>query len=172
MAKWFRWVESKFGRDARTYPSGYNRGIWQVDDIGFKDTQNTNSHPGLSPFSTRRLFSREATFSFVGIAFADVISDADKGKSRFARKMSLSEKRVLRKAYDLIQRDLAIDWTKVRDTVGLAQTVVFWDSDEVVLPQLTSSFTILTSVEGQVQPLFTEGTLERVVILGFRLRSM
>ena len=36
----------------------------------------------LSPFSTRRLFSREATFSFVGIAFADVISDADKGKSR------------------------------------------------------------------------------------------
>ena len=45
-----------------------------------------------SPFSTRRLFSREATFSFVGIAFADVISDADKGKSRFARKKSPSGK--------------------------------------------------------------------------------
>ena len=27
--------------------SGYNGGIWQVDAIGFKDTQNTNSHPGL-----------------------------------------------------------------------------------------------------------------------------
>ena len=47
----------------------------------------------LSPFSTRRLFSREATFSFVGIAFADVISDADTGKSRFARKKSPSGKR-------------------------------------------------------------------------------
>ena len=49
----------------------------------------------LSPFSTRRLFSREATFSFVGIAFADVISDADKGKSRFARKKSPNGKRAL-----------------------------------------------------------------------------
>ena len=49
----------------------------------------------LSPFSTRRRFSREATFSFVGIAFADVMSDADKGKSRFARKKSRSEKRAL-----------------------------------------------------------------------------
>ena len=49
----------------------------------------------LSPFSTRRLFSREATFSFVGIAFADVISDADKRKSRFARKKSPSGKRAL-----------------------------------------------------------------------------
>ena len=49
----------------------------------------------LSPFSTRRLFSREATFSFVGVAFADVISDADKGKSRFARKKSPSGKRAL-----------------------------------------------------------------------------
>ena len=38
-------------------------------------------------------FSREATLSFVGIAFADVISDADKGKSRFARKKSPSGKR-------------------------------------------------------------------------------
>ena len=49
----------------------------------------------LSPFSTGRLFSREATFSFVGIAFADVISDADKGKSRFARKKLPSGKRAL-----------------------------------------------------------------------------
>ena len=53
----------------------------------------------LSPFSTRRLFSREATFSFVGIAFADVISDADKGKSRFARKKSRSGKRALRRFF-------------------------------------------------------------------------
>ena len=52
--------------------------------------------PILSQFSTRRFYWREATFSFVGIAFADVISDADKGKSRFARKKSPSGKRALR----------------------------------------------------------------------------
>ena len=54
---------------------------------------------GLSPFSTRRLFSREATFSFVDIAFADVISDADIGKSRFARKKLPSGKRALGAVY-------------------------------------------------------------------------
>ena len=56
-------------------------------------------------FSTRRLFSREATFSFVGIAFADVISDADKGKSRYARKKLPSGKRALGavKTRDLVQ---------------------------------------------------------------------
>ena len=53
-------------------------------------------HYKLSPFSTRRIRSREATFSFVGVAFADVISDADKGKSRFARKKSPSGERALR----------------------------------------------------------------------------
>ena len=53
----------------------------------------------LSPFSTRRPFSREATFSFVGIAFVDVISDADKGKSRFARKKSPSGKRALQSTF-------------------------------------------------------------------------
>ena len=54
----------------------------------------------LSPFSTRRLFSREATFSFVGIAFADVITNADKGKSLFARKKSPSGKRALVRVSD------------------------------------------------------------------------
>ena len=55
----------------------------------------TEENLALSPFSTRRLFSREATFSFVGIAFADVINDADKGKSHFARKKSPSGKGAL-----------------------------------------------------------------------------
>ena len=49
----------------------------------------------LSPFSTRRLFSREATFSFVGVAYGISKCDADKGKSGFARKKSPSGKRAL-----------------------------------------------------------------------------
>ena len=52
-----------------------------------------------------RLFSREATFSFVGFAFADVISDADKGKSRFARKKSPSGKRALDPVYTMPVRN-------------------------------------------------------------------
>ena len=41
------WVESKDGTDAGTYRQGYHGGIWQVDMIGFQDTQDTASHPGL-----------------------------------------------------------------------------------------------------------------------------
>ena len=40
-------VESDDGRNPRTYRQGYHGGIWQVDLIGFQDTQDTNSHPGL-----------------------------------------------------------------------------------------------------------------------------
>ena len=38
------YVESKDGTDRRTYRSGYHGGIWQVDDTGFFDTQDTVSH--------------------------------------------------------------------------------------------------------------------------------
>ena len=41
------WVESKDGTDSRTYRQGYHGGIWQVDISGFRDTQDTTSHPGL-----------------------------------------------------------------------------------------------------------------------------
>jgi receptor-type tyrosine-protein phosphatase Q len=41
------YVESKFGTDPGTFRSGYYGGIWQVDQVGFLDTQNTKSHPGL-----------------------------------------------------------------------------------------------------------------------------
>ena len=41
------YVESKDGTDSNTYRSGYHGGIWQVDEIGFLDTQNTVSHPRL-----------------------------------------------------------------------------------------------------------------------------
>jgi receptor-type tyrosine-protein phosphatase Q len=41
------YVESKDGTDARTYRNGYHGGIWQVDMIGFRDTQDVVSHPGL-----------------------------------------------------------------------------------------------------------------------------
>ena len=41
------YVESKDGTDSGTYRSGYHGGIWQVDEVGFRDTQDIASHPGL-----------------------------------------------------------------------------------------------------------------------------
>jgi hypothetical protein len=41
------YVESKDGTDPDTYRDGYCGGIWQVDEIAFKDTQKPESHPGL-----------------------------------------------------------------------------------------------------------------------------
>ena len=41
-------VQSKDGTDRNTYRCGYHGGIWQVDEIGFMDTQNTKSHPRLT----------------------------------------------------------------------------------------------------------------------------
>ncbi|XP_072042608.1 uncharacterized protein [Amphiura filiformis] len=40
-------VESRDGTDPNTYRDGYDGGIWQVDRIGFEDTQNTAAHPDL-----------------------------------------------------------------------------------------------------------------------------
>jgi hypothetical protein len=51
------------------------RFLWSMDLCG--------SINALSLFSTTRIYSDEATFSLVVIVFADVISDVDKGKSRF-----------------------------------------------------------------------------------------
>jgi hypothetical protein len=41
------WVESRFGKYPGTFRNDYHGGIWQVDEIGFRDTQNTTSHPKL-----------------------------------------------------------------------------------------------------------------------------
>ena len=41
-------VESNFGNDANTYRDNYHGGIWQVDEIGFKDTQDVVSHNKLT----------------------------------------------------------------------------------------------------------------------------
>lgn len=41
-------AESNNGLDANTYRDGYYGGIWQVDEIGFRSTQDVASHPGLS----------------------------------------------------------------------------------------------------------------------------
>ena len=41
------YVESRDGTHPDTYRAGYHGGIWQVDLIGFMDTQNNASHPGL-----------------------------------------------------------------------------------------------------------------------------
>ena len=67
----------------------------QMFDTGLEATTSVVGGRRLSPFSTRRLFSREATFSFVGVANHVSKCDADKGKSRFARKKSPSGKRAL-----------------------------------------------------------------------------
>ena len=40
-------VESNNGLDPNTYRNGYHGGIFQVDRIGFEDTKDTASHPGL-----------------------------------------------------------------------------------------------------------------------------
>ncbi|CAH1778079.1 unnamed protein product, partial [Owenia fusiformis] len=40
-------VESRYGMDKNTYREGYHGGIWQVDEVGFKDTQDTKSHSKL-----------------------------------------------------------------------------------------------------------------------------
>ncbi|KAM7430895.1 hypothetical protein ABFA07_018452 [Porites harrisoni] len=32
------WVESKYGEDPNTYRSGYYGGIWQVDEVGYRET--------------------------------------------------------------------------------------------------------------------------------------
>ena len=40
-------VESDFGNHPNTYRDNYHGGIWQVDKIGFADTQNVASHPRL-----------------------------------------------------------------------------------------------------------------------------
>ncbi len=41
------YVESKDGTDSATCQRGYCGGIWQVDEFGFHDTQNTTSNPDL-----------------------------------------------------------------------------------------------------------------------------
>ena len=40
-------VESIDGTNPDTYRNGYHGGIWQVDEVGFRDTQDVASHPGL-----------------------------------------------------------------------------------------------------------------------------
>ena len=88
-------------------------------------------HNHLSPFSTRRLFSREATFSFVGVAYHVSKCDADKGKSRFARKKSPSGKRALC-VYTLLR--IAF----LNDTTFLSRSVIFKGQIEKQVSGLTS----------------------------------
>ncbi len=40
-------AESNLGLDARTYRANYHGGIWQVDDVAFRASQDTQSHPSL-----------------------------------------------------------------------------------------------------------------------------
>lgn len=47
MLRRIAFVESKFGQDSGTYRKGYHGGIWQVDEIGFKDAIISGSHPNL-----------------------------------------------------------------------------------------------------------------------------
>lgn len=40
-------AESNYGHAKGTFREGYTGGIWQVDKIGFEDTQDIKSHPRL-----------------------------------------------------------------------------------------------------------------------------
>lgn len=42
------YVESTDGTHSDTYRDGYHGGVWQVDETGFRDTQDVASHPGLT----------------------------------------------------------------------------------------------------------------------------
>ncbi|XP_067038608.1 uncharacterized protein [Acropora muricata] len=44
------WVESKYGTDKGTYRPGYHGGIWQVDEIGYRETV---LQPGLRKYWDR-----------------------------------------------------------------------------------------------------------------------
>lgn len=41
-------TESNFGTHPKTYRDGYHGGIYQVDEIGYRDTKDVASHPGLT----------------------------------------------------------------------------------------------------------------------------
>ena len=55
------YVESKDGNDLKTYRKGYYGGIWQVDEIGFYDTQNTTAHPKLKDKFAKSSNASEST---------------------------------------------------------------------------------------------------------------
>ena len=62
--------------------------------------RNSTYKTGLKPVFQQRIFSREATFFFVGTILprrADVISDTDKGKSSLRAKKLASGKSALRR---------------------------------------------------------------------------
>ena len=45
-------AESNLGRHASTFREGYFGGIWQIDKIGFEETQKNGSHPSLNRIHT------------------------------------------------------------------------------------------------------------------------
>lgn len=53
MLRRIAYVESKFGEDRRTYRPGYHGGIWQIDEITFKDATQSGSHPKLDQLWTK-----------------------------------------------------------------------------------------------------------------------
>ena len=82
----FRKISQHFNPKNEFLFQRQKKNVSDYDDVWYRRRHCLSANVSISPFSTRRLFSREATSSFVGIAFADVISDADKGKRRFVRK--------------------------------------------------------------------------------------
>lgn len=47
------YAETRDGVDIGTYRRGYDGGIWQVDELIFLQTQDTNTYPELQPLLTR-----------------------------------------------------------------------------------------------------------------------
>ena len=64
-------VESSNGLNPNTYREGYYGGIFQVDRIGFEDTQNVASHPGL----TAKFASIEEAFgiNWLEVEYEDLV---------------------------------------------------------------------------------------------------
>lgn len=57
-------AESDLGRHPSTFRQGYHGGIWQVDRMGYQETQNVAAHPSL-----RRLHAAVALkFAAAGVA--------------------------------------------------------------------------------------------------------
>ncbi|XP_072045519.1 uncharacterized protein [Amphiura filiformis] len=63
-------VESNDGCHPSTFRSGYHGGIFQVDKVGFQDTQNTASHPGLT--SKHQAIQKEFGIDWKTVQYSDL----------------------------------------------------------------------------------------------------
>ena len=63
-------VETKDGLDALTFRSNYHGGLWQVDEVMFKRTKNTDAHPEL--IDLHRKIEAEFNINWPSIQWKDL----------------------------------------------------------------------------------------------------